>query len=460
MNDLTPTISDLAAGDSGAPQTTEVLPSELKFETKAAERLTHYMFRYPAKFHPPVARALLLRYTSARDLVLDPFCGSGTLLVEALANGRSSLGIDVDPVAVAVTKAKIHRYRPASLSESAALIETTISRHERPSREYDKRMFEDLSPRAYSVLQRELADYIPDIPNLLHWFRRYVVIDLARILKVIETVAIPETHRDFFRIVFASIIRNSSNADPVPVSGLEVTAHMKRQNEAGRLINPFGHFKRAIAKAVDSARDLHQSSDGSVSAMAFQGDATRLRKMPTGVDAIITSPPYHGAVDYYRRHQLEMFWLKHTKSQVDRLRLLDKYIGRPKVPRSHRLLSETTLENRLASYWEKRIRASSPDRADAFKHYIVSMGLVFNGIAQILNASRPAVFVVGHSSWNGTELPTTDLFQEIAGSQFSLQELLCYPVKNRYMSYSRHNDANISMEYVLAFRKTRTRTKG
>jgi hypothetical protein len=43
--------------------------------------LSHYLFRFPAKFHPPVARALLERHAPKRGFVLDPFCGSGTLLV-------------------------------------------------------------------------------------------------------------------------------------------------------------------------------------------------------------------------------------------------------------------------------------------------------------------------------------------------------------------------------------------
>lgn len=77
------------------------------------DRLTHYLFRYPAKFHPPVVRALLERYTGKGECVFDPFCGSGTLLVEASVLGRPSIGLDVDPVAVAVTGAKVHRYQGA-----------------------------------------------------------------------------------------------------------------------------------------------------------------------------------------------------------------------------------------------------------------------------------------------------------------------------------------------------------
>src|SRR5665213_918754 len=74
-------------------------------------KLTHYLFRFPAKFHPPHVKSLLERYTEPNDLVFDPFCGSGTLLVEAAVAGRRSLGLDVDPLAVLISNAKVTRHR-------------------------------------------------------------------------------------------------------------------------------------------------------------------------------------------------------------------------------------------------------------------------------------------------------------------------------------------------------------
>jgi hypothetical protein len=61
--------------------------------------------------------------------------------------------------------------------------------------------------------------------------------------------------------------------------------------------------------------------------------------------------------------------------------------------------------------------------------------------------------VVGHSTWNGQEIPTAELFEELA-APLNLEEVLHYPVKNRYMSYSRRNNANIDREYVLILRKS------
>jgi hypothetical protein len=148
-----------------------------------------------------------------------------------------------------------------------------------------------------------------------------------------------------------------------------------------------------------------------------------------------------------------MFWLGLTESQDDRLALLDHYIGRPHVPRSHRWVSDE-LSTKLAKQWEGRIRAVSADRANAFRHYLVSMTRFFSALRGHVRVGSPVLVVVGHSTWNTSEIPTTDLFMEIAGPSFKLEEVLSYPVKNHYMSYARRNNAGINREYVLVMRKT------
>jgi hypothetical protein len=385
---------------------------------------------------------------------LDPFCGSGTLLVEAAALGRNSIGTDVDPVAIAVTKAKVHRYGH-TLQRSGERVLQAIQKARRPPAEYERRMFHDLTDRQYEADTQRLQSLIPAIPNLLHWFRRYVVVDLARLRRAIDEVQIPEPHRHLIRIVFGSIIRNASNADPVPVSGLEVTSHMRKRDKAGRLVDPFRLFERALQHTLHACHQFSAAVEPTVSARVLRADATALPPgLGSDVDAVITSPPYHGAVDYYRRHQLEMYWLGLVDSHEDRLSLLPSYVGRPKVPASHPFVSTTESTTSLVARWEARIRAVSDERANAFRHYTVAMIRFFSSLATHLRPKTPVVLVVGHSSWNSVKLPTTALFTEAAGTQFRLDDVFSYRVRNRYMSYSRHNDASIDREYVLVLRRT------
>jgi len=419
------------------------------------ERLTHYLFRYPAKFHPPVVRTLLESYTSEGDLVLDPFCGSGTLMVEAAVCGRDSIGIDVDPVAVLVAEAKVHRYQLPRLRKSATALMNELRAMRRTPAEYSRRMFTDLSKGKYEEEVARVQDWVPAVPNLFHWFRRYVLVDLARIRRTIDGIDVPATHKLLFWVVFASIIRGSSNADPVPVSGLEVTAYMKHREAAGRLVDPFALFEKALRRALGSCEEFTKRSRPDVQAKARLGDAARLADYVTGpVDAVLSSPPYHGAVDYYRRHQLEMFWLGATETADDRLVLLQDYIGRHNVAARHPYVADAVLEAELARRWEQRIRRVSEERANAFRHYLVAMAKFFENLAPLLRPGAPTLLIVGHSTWNKSRIPTTGLFREIAGQAFRLEDVLWYPVKNRYMSYARRNGANIDKEYALVFRRT------
>src|SRR5207302_828005 len=101
--------------------------------------------------------------------------------------------------AVLVAQAKVHRYQMPSLSRSAEGVLKALKRHRRSNDEYEEHKFADLSDADYAAELRPVASFVPAIPNLLHWFRRYVVIDLARMRRAIERADIPETHRLLLR---------------------------------------------------------------------------------------------------------------------------------------------------------------------------------------------------------------------------------------------------------------------
>jgi hypothetical protein len=81
--------------------------------------LTHNFYRYPARFSPQFVRDTILKFSKEGDLVLDAFVGSGTTIVEAIANGRNAIGIDINPLAHFITNVKT---TPLSLRDRETIL--------------------------------------------------------------------------------------------------------------------------------------------------------------------------------------------------------------------------------------------------------------------------------------------------------------------------------------------------
>src|SRR5438034_4027922 len=76
------------------------------FRDAKTSYLTHGLHPYPAKFIPQIPNALIQEFSSVGDTIGDIFCGSGTTLVEALILKRNAVGIDANPLACLITRAK------------------------------------------------------------------------------------------------------------------------------------------------------------------------------------------------------------------------------------------------------------------------------------------------------------------------------------------------------------------
>ena len=73
---------------------------------KDTSYITHGYYTYPAKFIPQLASRIISEYSNKGDIIIDPFMGSGTTIVEALVNNRIGIGTDINEIAVLVSKVK------------------------------------------------------------------------------------------------------------------------------------------------------------------------------------------------------------------------------------------------------------------------------------------------------------------------------------------------------------------
>lgn len=227
---------------------------------------------YPAKFVAELPRALLnVLPVPSGTAVLDPFCGSGTTLVECQRRGIPSYGIDLNPIACLMTRVKT-----APLAEG----------------------LDDSIRSVLTQAQSVSAPVIPQIPNLDHWFMPQVQRALAALT---ETIAFaPQVHRDILRLALSSIIVRVSNQD----SDTRYAAVPKTVTNE----NVFAAFLRAAQRISDvlAARD-----HGLPSALVLEADtlAVAPNAFDRPVSLVITSPPYPNAYEYWLYHKYRMWWL-------------------------------------------------------------------------------------------------------------------------------------------------------
>lgn len=102
---------------SNSPDTLEPLRESLK-ASSYIDGLTHGFYHYPARFSPAVARTVIRLFSKRNDWVLDPFMGGGTAIIEGLALGRRMVGVDINPLAHFVARA---RTAPLSNNDDAKI---------------------------------------------------------------------------------------------------------------------------------------------------------------------------------------------------------------------------------------------------------------------------------------------------------------------------------------------------
>ncbi len=242
----------------------------------------HGFHAYPARAHPVTARRLVEAFAPEKGLVLDPFCGSGTVLIEAMLAGRSAFGTDINPLAVMLARAKTYPRKPESTAALVAAAKEVAA-------------FADARRKAKLGATRRLPQEDVSV------FAPHVLLEMDGLRAGIEK-APPETRPDL-QLVFSSILvklsakRGDTSDEPLEKrvsAGYPARLFVRKTEE---LAVRFAEFAELLPKPFPKAR-------------VVLDDAGSLAKVDeNSVDAVITSPPYVATYDYIAHHELRMRWL-------------------------------------------------------------------------------------------------------------------------------------------------------
>ena len=292
---------------------------EWTFRNADTQYLTHGLHPYPARMIPQLANKLIRKYSEEKDWVLDPFCGSGTVLVECRLKNRNSIGNEINPLAILLSKVKTTPLDKKDLKNISQKVldevqETILFNRSKRSR--DKLV--SIEKWTGKGIQREIDTNgieIPIFPNINLWFKEDVINDLSILRKSILNLKCEEKYVDFFRICLSFTAMKSSNADFE--SHQSHPSRYKPEKLKTHSPDALSIFRK---KVNDSTRRLidfsDKVSDSQVACSVLLGDARTLDLRDIapsqGVDLIVTSPPYgeeQNTIGYHRWSKIMAFWI-------------------------------------------------------------------------------------------------------------------------------------------------------
>lgn len=368
---------------------TETLQSRLERAVRAGRTRqstrysVHGLHEYKGKFNPQVAKALLNIFSvRSGGWVLDPFCGSGTTLIECAHAGVRGVGIDINPFAVFLANAKLH-----------ALV-TPVARLRVAQR------------RILSLVgrcsRRPASDRSRRITYLRSWFTPEILGVIETLRTRIEDSAGPNA--PVFLALASDLLRDYSLQDPKDL-------RIRRR----RTPLPDVPFAEAFATACDRFFGRLEPAQAILGTELPQGraerrDAAALSPEAVPFDAAITSPPYAMALPYIDTQRLSLIWLGLLEPpEVSRLE--SELIGSREFRGDARRTMTAALEENTEclpapeAAFCRRLQDSLTGR-DGFRRqavpallyrYLASMRDCFRAVRAVVRPGAPFALIVGHN---------------------------------------------------------------
>lgn len=262
------------------------LPERLR--TKHVHRLHPYM----GKFIPQLVEIFLRKFCP--QIVYDPFCGSGTTLVEAKALGIDSIGTDISAFNVLLSKVKTDTYDIELLNKELRDILVKTS-------EYEKELSRDESSLFYRRNGEESGnstgnDYVDE------WFANQSRKELLRYRSLIGNYQ----YQDLLKVILS---RSARSARLVKHYDLDFPKEPQKEPyecyKHGRICTPVQEAQRFLVRYTKDAlrRIAEFSRIKSNAQVEVIHDDSRKVNLPEGIDMVFTSPPYIGLIDYHDQHR-------------------------------------------------------------------------------------------------------------------------------------------------------------
>lgn len=410
----------------------------LDFKLEDNKYLSHGYHNYPATMIPQLPKLFIENTLKIQeiDLILDPFMGSGTTLVEANNHNIDSIGYDLNPLSILMTKVKNTYIDSKDLRVEFERLKKNIIE--------EKKQYND------GVLKID----IPSFKNINYWFKEEVIYDLQIIKNNIKKIT-DDDIKDFFLVVFSEVVRYTSNSRNgefklyrLPKDKLDswnpdsINLFFEKSLSNIEKNNSINHFKNNARPILSSSNCMEELLDNSV-------------------DLLITSPPYGDSkttVAYGQFSRLSLQWLDLDASNDMNIASIDSYLlgGKVKKNELEQLLPSKTLQELIVT-----LSQINPKRSKEVLQFYIDLFEVLKEIKRVMKKNSYQFWVTANRTVLGHKIKTNQIIIELFDS-IGIKQIGAFernipnkrmPSKNSPTNKKGHTSSTMKTEDITIFKK-------
>lgn len=451
------------------------------FKNVDTREYTHGLHTYPAMMVSPISKNIIKIVSSFKkvEALFDPFCGSGTVLVEGMLAGIKNIcGNDINPLALFLSKVKTKSLDISDMQREREKLLLSITTVYKNFKKIIETIDDDIVKLGYDLTSQKgwgedagsiLSDYcykknisvnIPKFKNIGYWFKPKVIFELSVIKEEIKGIT-DLNIRDFMMLAFSETIRLVSNRR----NGEFKLFRMPKEKVQTFSPDVFLEFSKILQRNIEKMAlfvDELTSHKYCSEVKIYSNNACSLDDIPdNSFDLIITSPPYGDSrttVAYGEFSRLSLQWLDLKDITETNIMKIDKSLmGGEKFRNGFEYsVHSSTLKNSLF-----KIKDLDLERAgDVFSFY-KDLERSISEISKKTKKNGYQFWVVGNRTVKNENLRTDLILQEISEHYglipvFSVQRNISnkvMPSKNSPSNQSGNTNVTMCNEHIVILRK-------
>ena len=409
--------------------------SSWDFASADTKEFTHCFHSYPAMMIPQVARKLLKLYGKESTTLVDPFMGSGSVLVEGEIHPTigKMYGLDINPLTMLIANVKVTPIKPEKLeAEFASLMENVKSKK-----------------------NLDLGFY--NLNNINFWFKQNVISDLSKLKSAIDEIE-NKNIKNFFLTCFSQTTRKVSNTR----QGEFKLYRIEEKKLEEHAPNVFGIFEAIVSKNIKGMTAYYSNIkllDKDIKVNTFKEDSRLKTSIPSdSCDILVTSPPYGDSrttVAYGQFSRLSSQLLGYPYEEIRKVDQLG--LGGKPIP-----INDSLQSDHLKESLDKISAIDNLRALDVFSFYY-DFDKCIDEINRIMKTGAYLCFVVGNRTVKGIQIPTDDIITELFVARGNYEHIKTYirkipnkkmPKANSPTNVKGQTSSTMNEEYIVILKKS------